>query len=160
MSTYITKRASDLGIKVVDATEPLQVNVKQADIDKAQQKNSKCCAFVRACEREMPIEAAFFFRSTAYLEYPDKIVRYKLPPSVEREIVAFDRSKDMEPGVYQLSAVCRKQTLKAKAKYRATLPRGKHSSKGILPKGRKQSLIHRTTNVRTAGDPSFRASKS
>jgi len=157
MSTYITKRAEDLGLSVVDADKPLQVEVKPTDIEKAVQKNSKCCAFVRACERSLDINAAFFFRTKAWLEYDDKIVRYELPPSVQREIVAFDRSRKMAPGVYQLSAVSPRNTLAAKAAVRAKEPRGRHASKGIIPAGRKGGLVHRTSGVRTLSEPSYRS---
>lgn len=39
-------------------------------------KNSKCCAFARACKRQVTgIKGAYFFRSIAWLEFEDKIVR-------------------------------------------------------------------------------------
>lgn len=160
MSTYITKRANELGIKVVDAKEPLLLEVKQRDIDKAVPMNSKVCAFARACERSMPVEAAFFFKSVAWLEYKDKIVRYLLPASMQKEIVSFDRSRKMEPGVYQLSAVHKTETLAAKEKKRARdiAAKRSHKTKGKLTKGRKR-FQHKTTNVRGLFDPSYRAGK-
>lgn len=157
MSTYVTKRAAELGIKVVDATKPLIVEVMPIDIEKASAANSKCCAFVRACERSMKVEAAFFFRTKAWLEYEDKIVRYELPVSVQKEIVAFDRSKTMAPGKYQLSAVGKFGTLKEKAKRRAKNDKN-HKSKGKLP-GQKRGLVHRTAAVRTAFEPTYRPAK-
>jgi hypothetical protein len=103
MSTYITKRARDLGLKKSDAKKPLLLEVRKVDVTKAVQKNSKCCGFARACKRIPHVRAAYFFRSTAWVEYDDgKIVRYILPPSVQKEIVSFDRSKIMAPGTYQL----------------------------------------------------------
>lgn len=159
MSTYITKRANDLGLKVVDATAPLMIEVRKSDVDKAVPKNSKVCAFARACERSQPVEAAFFFKSTAWLEYKDKIVRYNLPPSVQKEIVTFDRSRNMEPGMYRLSAINPNATLVAKTKMRekAKAAGKDHLDHGKLAKKRKKAFQHRTTNVRGLFDPSYRA---
>ena len=159
MSTYVTKRAAELGVKVVDATAPLMLEVKQSDIDRAVPKNSKVCAFARACERAMPVEAAFFFKSTAWLEYKDKIVRYRLPNSMQKEIVSFDRSRQMEPGVYRLSAIGKNKTLKAKAKERERDKAAKRSHQGAGKLRRTEAFRHKTTNVRGLFDPSYRAAK-
>lgn len=160
MSTYITKRANELGIKVVDATTPLIVGVAQKDINGAKRKDSKVCGFARACERQFPIEAAFFFKSTAWLEYKDKIVRYHLPPSMQKEIVAFDRNKTMEPGVYRLSAVRPTGTLKAKEARRAKeKAAGVKNHLGTGKIKRTKMFRHQTTNIRSTFDPSYRAAK-
>lgn len=159
MSTYITKRADELGLKVVDADKPLMLEVKRGDIDKATPKSSKVCAFARACERSMPVEAAFFFKSVAWLEYKDKIVRYSLPPSMQKEIVAFDRNRTMEPGVYRLAAIGPNKTLPAKAKERDR-ERAKARSHKTTGKLRRTKMFrHTTTNVRDLFDPSYRAGK-
>lgn len=159
MSTYITKRANELGLKVVDAKSPLMLKVEKEDVDKSTLKNSKMCAFARAAERTLPIRAAFFFKTTAWLEYEDKIVRYNLPPSMQKEIISFDRSRSMEPGTYRLASVNPAGTLKAKDAWRAKAKKaGKtHQSTGRV-KGRK-AFRHVTTNVRDVFDPSFRVVK-
>jgi len=102
MSTYITKRARELKLRKIDARTPLRIEVRANDVQKAKQKNSKCCAFAKAAQRLPDVKAAYFFLSTAWLEYDDKLVRYSLPPSMQKEIVSFDRSKVMAPGVYQV----------------------------------------------------------
>src|ERR1700687_5007606 len=103
MSTYIAIRAKKLGIKVIEATKPVTIEVKGSDVKKAVPKNSKCCAFALAAQRLDGVNKGYFFRSIAYLEYADKMVRYALPSSLKIEIVSFDRSRKVFPGVYQLS---------------------------------------------------------
>lgn len=100
--TYVTRICRERGLKLVDATRPIVVGVAVDDILKARTANSKCCAFARAAKREPGVVAAYFFRSTAFLEYRDRMVRYHLPDSAQKEIVSFDRAGIMAPGEYQL----------------------------------------------------------
>lgn len=158
MSTYIVKRSVDLQKPIEDAKEPLVLEVKPIDVVRATDKNSKVCAYARACERqfkEKGVEAAFFFRTAAYLEYEDKLVRYFLPGSVQKEIVAFDRHKTMEPGTYQLTPPPPTKTRKALAKR-------KREDKSPPVKDRpltkiKRSVVHRTQGIRSLAEPSYRS---
>lgn len=100
---YIYKRAEELGIPVQDGAANLLVTVTNHDVVNAKKANSKHCALSRASMRIPGVAAAYFFRTTAFLEYKDRILRFKLPTSVQKEIVSFDRSQIFAPGVYQLS---------------------------------------------------------
>ncbi len=102
---YVYHRADDLGIPVVDGKDRVYVAVTQSDVINAQKANSKHCAFSRAALRIDGVNAAYFFRSVAFLEYADKIVKFKLPESAQREIVSFDRAHIFAPGVYQLTPI-------------------------------------------------------
>jgi hypothetical protein len=102
---YIYKRADDLGIPVVDATAHQVVTVTSNDIVKAKAANSKHCALARSALRVPGVVAAYFFRSAAFLEFPDRMVRYILPMSVQKEIVSFDRAGIMASGIYRLSPI-------------------------------------------------------
>jgi hypothetical protein len=149
MSTFITKRARELGLKKVDATRPLELEVTRNDVRLAVPKNAKCCALARACKRQLECRAAYFFRSTAWLEYEDRVVRYLLPPSVQKEIVAFDRSRSMEPGLYQLTPPGERSSLVA-IRTRSTKRPGRH------PPGNgktKRRVVHATSAVRTLQEP-------
>lgn len=159
MSSYVTKRAFELKLPIEDAKESLVLEVQPEDVSRAQQKNSRCCALVRAAERQMAdVRAAFFFRTTAYLEYDDKIVRFNLPPSVQKEIVAFDRTRHMEPGVYQLTRPTPTQTLSAtKKRSKKNETRKRHDEPFTLIK--RAVIRHRTSGIRTGSDPSYRAEK-
>lgn len=156
-ANYVSKRAFDLELPVVDATEPLALQVTNLDVQNAVDKNSKCCAFVRAAERQVDnIRAAFFFRTLAYLEYDDRLVRYQLPPSVQKEIVSFDRSRIMMPGLYQLSKPSPAATLKALKKRKRKKDR--NSTPGAS--GIKRKLVHhRSGGVRSLSEPEYRPGK-
>ena len=115
MSSFITRYATRNSLKMVDARVGLQVELRAEDIRKGRRKNPTCCAFSLACRREDPtIRAAYFFKTTAWLEYAGKngargrLVRYTLPVSVQKEIIVLDRSKKGDAGLYQLSRPARK----------------------------------------------------
>lgn len=144
MSTYITKRARTLGLKKIDAKHPLQVEVKPGDIKGADLKSQQSCAFARACKRTFKCKAAYFFRTAAWIEHEDKMVRYTLPPSMQKEIVAFDRNRTMAPGVYQMSAPAKSGRM-TEIKKRSKKRPGRHQpGNGKI----KRKFVHRTTDVR------------
>lgn len=149
MSTMITKLAKELKLPKVDAKEPLKLEVKPIDIERADLKNPQACAFSRACKRTHPVKKAFFFRSTAWLQYPDKLVRYLLPPSMQKEIVAFDRNRTMEPGLYQLTAPAKSQTMKAIHKRSKKRP-GRHQPGNTKIK---RKVVHKTQGIRGLSVP-------
>lgn len=149
MSTYITKHAKEQNLRIVDSRKPLIVDLRKSDITEATQKNSKDCAFARACKKQKGVRAAYFFRSTAYLEFDDRLVRYLLPTSVQKEIVSFDRSKVMAPGTYQLTPPA-KSTRMGAIRKRATKRPGRHQP---AHSDIKRKVVHRTDLVRTLAEP-------
>ncbi len=158
MSTFVTKRAQARNIPISDAREPLVLEVKKSDITKALQKNSRCCAYARACKRSQSasgLKEAFFFRSTAYLEYGDKMVKYALPPSVQKEIVSFDRAKVMAPGVYKISPPSKSQRIEEVKKRGRAVHRAQKAAGYKRPEKPKKSrgLVHRTALIRTFQNP-------
>lgn len=159
MSTYITKYARENNLKKVDAKSNLLITLNQTDISKSKVKNSKNCAFACAVKRQVPgVKSAFFFRSTAWLEYETKLVKYKLPSSVQKEIVAFDRTGRSETGVYHLATVCRSDIAAYKAKYQAKYEANRAARLHQKGKGKKSEtqlrpLRHVTTNIRTLAEP-------
>jgi hypothetical protein len=154
MSTYIAIRAEKLGIPVVEATKPVLIDVTDQDASAAKPKNSKCCAFARAAKRLKGVKRGYFFRSIAYLEYPDKMVRYELPPSVRQEIISFDRSRLIFPGTYQLSPphTSRKSQAVTNRGVRAKAKKEK-AAKAVRKLSVKKSVRHQTQGVRMATEP-------
>ncbi len=144
MATSITKHAKENNLKMVDAKKPLMITVGACDVRKAKQKDGQNCAFACAAKRTLGAKAAYFFRSMAWLEFDKKIVRYMLPQSMQKEIVAFDRSKSFEPGEFQLKAPSKSETMVA-VKARSKKRPGRHQpASGKI----KRKFVHRTQNVR------------
>lgn len=114
---YVYHRADDLGIPVVDSKEKIFVAVIDHDVINAKKANSKHCALARAALRLPHVTAAYFFRQTAFLEYDDKIVKFELPISVQKEIVSFDRAQIFASGVYQLSPPSPSRSAKKRKEY-------------------------------------------
>jgi hypothetical protein len=150
MSTYITRRAKDLGLRKVDARSPLVLGVTVADIRFAQQKNPECCALARAaCREYRGVRYAYFFRSTAWLEYPDRLVRYVLPTEVQRAIATFDRTSTMEPGAYRLLRPVKSLAMGAIRKRSEARPGRHQPGDGKI----KRKVIHRADDVRSLFQP-------
>ncbi len=76
------------------------------------------------------MNAAYFFRRTAFLEYDRKMVRYVLPPSTQKEIVAFDRAQVFASGAYQLSPPSPALTRKGKIAFNKRRAAAGFKSKG------------------------------
>lgn len=146
---YITVRAKTLGLKLIDGKKTLLIKVTTGDIRKGKIKDPRCCALSLACRRkDNRILAAHFFKSTAWLEYADKIVRYRLPASLAAEILAFDRSKSMEPGEYHLA-----KPPHAFGYKKAKLAQAKNGKKSKTIPRVQPTFHHVTTNVRTTRTP-------
>ena len=148
MSTYITKLARETGLSKVDARRGLKLEVTAGDCHKLSRKDPQNCAFARACKRELGAKRAFFFRTAAWLQMGDKLVRYTLPPSVQKEIVSFDRTGSMVPGVYQITPPAKSQTMKAIAARSAKRPGRHQPGKGKI----KRKVVHHTQNIREYTD--------
>jgi hypothetical protein len=88
--------------RVVDAPRERVVTVSAQDCKAATKKMPNDCAMAKAFKREY--DGAIISTSVAYLIRGDKAERFKVPASVSREIVSFDRHKDFAPGEYYLSA--------------------------------------------------------
>ena len=153
VTTYIKKIAESKGKRIVDAKDGLFLEVTERDIKKARMGDSRACGFVQCIKRQEPCEAAYVFRSVAYIETDEEIVRYELPPSMQKEVVAFDRSKAMVPGEYRLSPPSKTNTLKdirsrKKTKRGGPFARGKGAKTANKPR-----YVHRAQGVRSAKDP-------
>lgn len=136
----IKQIAEKYGLPIVDAKKHLEVVLTTQDIRNSSMKDPTSCAFAKACSRREEVVAAYFFLTTAYLEFPDRLERYMLPPSMRAEIVAFDRGgpQAMEAGVYRLSPIRKSKRL------------GRKTSPSTKNGGGKHKKHHRSVNVRKA----------
>lgn len=103
------------GLPVKDAANPLMIHIKQCDIDGSAKADAGNCAAARALKREVGSEARVFLTRT-YVKVGKVWARFKTPPSISREIVAFDRGAQFEPGEYKLNPPSKTERLDYRAK--------------------------------------------
>lgn len=146
MSASISAMAKKFNLKKVNGRKALTIVLSRDDISSADQKNPQNCAFACAVKRNDPaIVAAYFFRSVAWLQYRNRLVKYRVPATVSQEILAFDRNKGTEPGVYQILPPTLSKRVSAWKKYAPNPARGRHD----IPKT-KRRVKFKTRNVRNS----------
>lgn len=121
--------------KVVNATKSVAVTVTKHDVTISKRRKHATCALATACQRQLKCQGMLIGRTTAFLINGNVSYRYKLPPSVGREITSFDRGAAFEPGVYQLSVPSKIHKRK----------RGRNTNNG-----RGRSFRHVTKNIRVS----------
>jgi hypothetical protein len=123
---------------VVDANRNAIIEVTAKDASSKAVKDHNGCAMAVACKRKFHLDGVIISRSIAYLVKGTKARRFKLPESVSREVVSFDRGAGFAPGRYELSEVPPTVRLGARAG-------GKPTNVGTGQSKKR----HITTNVRT-----------
>lgn len=93
------------GQPVVNAKRGVTFVVTPADIKKAARKNSAGCVAAIACMRELSATAAQIHTGRTYLNINGKWTRFRTPPSLRAEIIAYDRGGEFEPGEHRLLAL-------------------------------------------------------
>lgn len=106
-----------------DATEPLTIEITRDDMRDAVRNDNRKCVYAKACERRFgrDLLGVEVNKTVLRLEFADEIVRYRTRESVVRELVAFDRGGECEPGIYEF-AVPTKRRRGKKAKRPNTRP--------------------------------------
>jgi len=120
---------------VIDAKRSLIIDVIHKDALSSARKKHGECAMAEACKRKYKLDGVVIARSTAYLIKGNVATRYRVPPSVSREITSFDRGGGFEIGTYKLT------------KIRAIKIRKKLPPKTVKPSPSK--FKHITTNIRS-----------
>ena len=129
------------GLPVKDANHPLVLNIKTCDIQGSKKADASNCAAARALKRELGSQAKVYLTRT-YVKVGKVWARFITPQSISREIVAFDRGAQFEPGEYVLNPPSKKQRLGIKRKSGAS---GKHTGNG-------KKVRHITASVRQMKD--------
>jgi hypothetical protein len=122
-----------------DASECIQIEVSQRDSDRADKKNHKTCAMAVACKRKLGLDGVIISINTAYLIKGKIAKRYRLPESVAREVVSFDRNAGFAPGQYQLSKV--PKSLRLGTQRAKRIGRGKTGTAD-------KEFVHQTAGIR------------
>jgi hypothetical protein len=126
---------------VKDAKDPITIEVTKDDAKSKGRRDHKHCAFAVACQRTMKASGVIVAVKTAYLIFKDQAFRYKLPESISREIVSFDRDATFAPGIYKMRAPGQFEVLGTDRRT------GYKKEKGNGKK--KLKLRHTTTGIRT-----------
>ena len=127
--------------KVTDSKSNALIEVTQRDVESKAVKDHNGCAMAVACKRKFKLDGVIISRSVAYLVKNNEATRFKLPESVSREIVSFDRGAGFAPGNYELESVPKTSRLGA----RSDRPTTDNAHRDGKPKRHK----HYTTNVRS-----------
>lgn len=125
--------------RVVDAKKPLTIEVTASDCRSGNSGKASSCAMAKACERDF--DGAVISLSVAYMVKGDRATRYRVPASVQREIVSFDRAHKFEPGTYKLKAPNTTEKLGS----------AKHANKkdwAPAPGGGNRPRSHKTAGIR------------
>jgi hypothetical protein len=125
--------------KVNDADKPMTIEVTKADNNSAQVRNHNACAMAVACKRKMKLDGVIVSIATIYTIKGDTATRYRVPQSVSREIVSFDRDAGFAEGEYRMTKPITKL--------------GEHKGVGghvkSAPGSLKKRFRHMTTGIRS-----------
>jgi hypothetical protein len=144
MPSLIENYAQEAGLTLVDAGKPLEIEIKTCDVKGSKSLNPKQCAIARALVR-IGFEEAWVFRNTVWVDDgKGHLVRYSLPSSLQKEVVAFDRGAKFFPGEYHLGpSPNRKRNRRQRA--------GEHPQREARRRAKlaiKKKKIHRTQGIR------------
>lgn len=124
---------------VRDSSNSMEVQVTKKDCSSKSLESPNDCAMARACKRQY--DGAVISPSVAYMINGKEAIRFKVPTSVSREIISFDRSGGFQPGDYWLKAPSDTEKLGPRKH-----PQPKNKKKGY-PKTK--SRYHRTAAIRS-----------
>lgn len=92
------------GKPIINATEPLELEIVSSDIDKADRKEPLDCVVARACRRELKAKEVRVHLSRIYIRFGGgSWQRFMTPAAMRADIIAFDRGGTFPPGKYVLN---------------------------------------------------------
>ena len=97
----MSNRSSFDSLPVIDATEPMVVEVETCDIESATPRDPGNCVAARAIRRQVHCGEAHVFRSRVYVLSINGThwLRYQAPAALRDEEIAFDRGGRFEPQI-------------------------------------------------------------
>lgn len=103
------------GLPIIDATKPLNLRVTPIDVAHAERKKPDCCAFARACARQIHVKEARVHLARVYIRTNTKHwTRYVTSLAARAEIIAFDRGGVFAPGSFELRPIWRSEKIGTK----------------------------------------------
>ena len=133
---------------VKDAEEEVYIEVTPRDNQHAKVKNHTACAMAVACKRTYHADGVIVAISVAYIIKDGVATRFRLPESIAREVVSFDRKGGFAPGEYKMLAPDQRHTANGK---RQGPPHDPTEERDDLPRNplKKQRFVHFTEGIRT-----------
>jgi len=119
--------------------------IKDGDI--GERDDPEKCIFARCAKQHMRADHAWFGKSIAYLELPKRgggteVVRFHYSAATAKAIAEFDRTGEIEPGIYQLRAVRPSQTIDGRHKRNSRNPQRTTLEPGSRPATAEQHIWH------------------
>ncbi len=133
---------------VRDADKEVLIEVTRRDGQNSKVRNHTASAMAVACKRTYQADGVIVAVSVCYIIKDNVAVRYRLPESIAREVVSFDRQAGFAPGTYKMLAPSESRTIGSRQggetdpEEYAAEPPGKRKKK-------KPTLIHMTEGIRT-----------
>lgn len=125
--------------RIVDAKRSTKIEVTENDCKTSKSKAPDSCAMATAFCRKH--DGAIISLAIAYLVDGKKAVRYRVPSSVSREIISFDRGQYFAPGTYRLKA--------PKSTERLSVIRGRSNRKASVKNTVQTKHLHKTVGIRS-----------
>ena len=125
---------------VTDADENAVIEVTKDDSTGGARKDHAHCALAKACQRSFEARGVIVSLTTVYIIKKEGAIRYRVPESVAREIVSFDRKAEFAEGEYHLAKPNPARRLGKNQHRHTNISNGKKQ-------GRQQQL-HFTGNIR------------
>lgn len=148
--TTVKDISDTYGLTMIDSAKPLDVHVTPGDIRKAKPHDQTGCAIAHAVRRETRAKNVYVLRSTVWVDDgKGHLVRYGLPPSLQKEIVSFDRNKDFRPGDYHLSPARNLARNRAQRAGRSPQKEQRVRAKKRRARGAEPRRVHRSEGVRS-----------
>lgn len=89
-----------------DALQPVQITLTPKDIKNGVPKDPTKCAFAKGSCVTLNADDAYVGTRMACLKFGDKLVRFRIPESVNKELFCFDRHRKCKASkTYRFSAI-------------------------------------------------------
>lgn len=134
------------GKPIINATKPVELEIIDKDIAKADRKEPLDCVVARACRRDLKAKEVRVHLSRIYIRFNDgSWQRFMTPTSMRSDIIAFDRGGTFPPGTYVLKPP---PANRPTGKRMGSKPKYNHASKNPNRKKRTRAY-HLTEDVRS-----------
>ena len=130
MSSFVSKQCKKLSLPMKDGKKDLVVEIAAVDLKRAERKHPAKCAFACAATRGVEgVIAAYFYRTTAWLQFENRMERYILSAPMQQAVRMFDKVAVMSMGTYTLLAP-RYSNLMTHVRKRNEKRKGRHYPRG------------------------------